>query len=522
MSRRKHQIDAGFQQARRFHAAGRLAEAERVYRQILAAVPEHADTVAMLGVLALQTGHPADALTCSGRAIALKPSNAMYHVNRAGALLALGRALEAEAVCREALRLKRNSAEAYQTLGHACSDLGRPQDAIAAYREAIRQNPSLPDIHSDLGLALREADQLEAAVQSLTEAARRAPGDLLITGNLAGVLKDLGDLSRAEACYRNILRRRPDDAAAHFNLGILLLLAGRFGEAWSEWEWRFRAGAVTTSSVDVPLWTGGALNGRTLLIQAEQGIGDMIQFCRFLPLLPREGRVVLETHAPLVRLLSQLKCVDQVIAIGDCLPGADVRCPMMSLPGLLGISSEAAIPRNIPYLSAHPDCVAGWRDRLGGLAGLRVGLVWAGNPERSRMDRKRSVALQRLACLAEVPGVTLVSVQKGPAAAEVSQFAGTVHDCTAELTDFADTAGLVAALDLVIGVDTAVVHLAGALGKPVWLLNRSDTCWRWLLGREDSPWYSTLRQFRQTSAGAWDEVIARVCGALAAKARDHR
>jgi hypothetical protein len=212
----------------------------------------------------------------------------------------------------------------------------------------------------------------------------------------------------------------------------------------------------------------------------------------------------------------------EVVALGDPLPPIDLRCPMLSLPRVLGTNRVEDIPAAIPYLRADPVAVAHWRRRTEALPGLRVGLVWHGNPEDVRMDRRRSMPLAHMAPLVEVPGVSLVSLQVGDAARQLSgsPLAGTLHDWTAEFADFADTAALIEALDLVIGVDTAVVHLAGALGKPVWLLNRFDTCWRWLLGRDDSPWYPTLRQFRQPSAGDWQGVMERVRAALAAEAAD--
>lgn len=513
MSRRKHQIDAAFQQVQRLHSAGRLAEAEAGYRQILAAAPAHPDTLHMLGVLALQTGHPGPALGYVERAIALAPSVAIYHVNRASALLALQRATEAEAACRQALRLKRNSAEAYQTLGHALSDLGRPLEAADAYREALRLNPSLPDLHNSLGLVLHEASRLAEAVEMLRTALRKTPGDPAVASNLAGALKDLGRLDEAEALYRDLLQRNPNDALAHYNLGLLLLVAGRFEEAWPEWEWRFRADPALAQRFDRPLWAGGPLEGRTLLVHAEQGMGDMLQFARYVPRLPKDGRVVLEVHRPLVPLLRQLQGVAEVVGIGDPLPSHDLRVPMMSLPFALGLTRASDIPSSVPYLAADPVRVARWRERVAVLPGRRVGLAWAGNPERMRMDRRRSVNWEMLAPLAAVPGVSLVSLQKGPAASQSPS--GVIANWTEELADFSDTAALIEALDLVISVDTAVLHMTGALGKPVWLLNRFDTCWRWETGCEDSRWYPTLRQFRQPEPGSWEPVIARVRSELA-------
>jgi tetratricopeptide (TPR) repeat protein len=522
MSKRKHQIETFFRQAQQVHAAGRLAEADQLYRQLLNAVPNHADSLHMLGVVALQSGQPDAALQWFDRAIARHqssaPAAALINAHRAHALLALRRADDALAAAQHGLQARRNCAEAAFAMGHALSDLGRPDEAIAAYQTALRHNPALPDLANSLALALVEANRLEDAVAVLTEAVRRQPDDAIARLNLASALKDLGRIDAAEAQYRDLLRRHPNDPTAHYNLGVLLLLAGRYAEAWPEWDWRFQADPTLARKVGGQLWQGEPLDGRTLLIYAEQGIGDSLQFCRYLPLLPRDGRVLLEVHAPLVRLLTHLPGFATVAAIGDPLARHDLSCPLLSLPRLLGTQTEADIPAPIPYLHADPALVAQWRQRTERLPGLRVGIVWAGNPSRSRMDRHRSVPAAVLAALAEVPNVSLVSLQVGAAAADLHATvpAGTVHDWTADLADFTDTAALTETLDLVIGVDTAVVHLAGALGKPVWLLNRSDTCWRWLLGREDSPWYPTLRQFRQPRAGDWPSVMNQVRTALTA------
>jgi len=270
-----------------------------------------------------------------------------------------------------------------------------------------------------------------------------------------------------------------------------------------------------------PRWEGEPLDGRTLLVHAEQGLGSNIQFCRYLNLIPPGGRLLLAVQPSLVRLLSSLDGPATVMAIGDSLPRADLRCPMLSLPRVLGTNEVTDIPATIPYLHADPGAVARWQRRVGMLPGLRVGLVWAGNPEDARMDRRRSMPLAALAPLADLPDVSLVSLQMGRAAQALpdASLGKVVHDWASELDDFAETAALIAALDLVISVDTAVVHLAGALGKPIWLLNRFDTCWRWLLGRDDSPWYPTLRQFRQAEPGKWGDVVARVCAALTERGR---
>jgi Flp pilus assembly protein TadD len=519
MSRRKHQIEALFQQAARLHQVGRMAEAEQLYRQVLAAAPAHADTLHMFGVMAMQAGNPRAAIDLFDRAIASRPDVAIYHVNRAGALLALGQPAVALAESQAAIRLKRNSAEAHQTMGHSLSDLGRPEDAATAYREALRLNPNLPGLHANLGLAQQEASDLDGAEASLREAVRRTPGDVFEQTNLATVVKSLGRLEEADAIYRQALHQDPGSVLVRYNLGVLELLAGQFAAGWEDWEWRWQANGTPRRQLTGQPWRGEALAGRTLLLYAEQGLGDTIQFCRFAPLVARGGRVILEVQPPLTRLLAPLPGVT-VVAAGSALPPYELHCPLLSVPRAVGMTRLEDIPGPVPYLHADPVSVARWQRRMAGLDGLRVGLVWAGNAEDMRLDRRRSLRAGDLLDGTAMPGVVLVSLQKGAAAAQLKAVDSgvVVHDWTEELNDFADTAALVAALDLVISVDTSVVHLAGALGKQVWLLNRFDTCWRWLLGRDDSPWYPTLRQFRQPRAGDWGSVLEGVRAALAVEA----
>jgi hypothetical protein len=257
-----------------------------------------------------------------------------------------------------------------------------------------------------------------------------------------------------------------------------------------------------------------------LLLHAEQGLGDTLQFCRYAPLAAARARVVLEVQAPLARLLSSLPGVSQVIARGEALPAFDAQAPLLSLPRAFGTTIET-VPARVPYLAADPDQAAAWGRRLAALPGLKVGLCWAGEPragfpELAAIDARRSISLAALAPLAKVAGVSFVSLQKGAPAAQAADPPPpmALFDYTAELADFADTAALVENLDLVISVDTSVAHLAGAMARPVWLLNRFDTCWRWLLDRQDSPWYPTLRLFRQTTPGDWTSVIADLRQAL--------
>jgi tetratricopeptide (TPR) repeat protein len=513
MSKRKHAIEAYFQQGQRLHGAGRLAEAEQIYRQILAAVPTHADSLHMLGVVALQAGQPAAAIRCIDQAIALQPAAAIYHVNRANALLALGERDAAVAGCRMALRYKRNCAEAFQVMGHTLSDLGRTDEALDAYRDALRIAPNLPDLHNNLGLALRQANRLEEAAAALQTATRRAPADAQARSNLAGVMKELGRLPESEALYREALRQHPDDAVTHLNLAVTLLLAGRLADGWREYEWRFRAGAAQIPPCAQPQWQGEPLNGRTLLIRAEQGLGDMMQFCRYVPLVTG-GRVVLEVHPPLRRLLSGLAGVTDFVRVGDAPQSFDLFTPLLSLPRLFDAPAGA-----VPYITAEPGRIAAWQSRLDA-HGFRVGIAWQGNPA-APAERGRSVPLAEFLPLARIPGVRLISLQKQHG---LDQLAGlpeglrveTLGDAFDSGPDaFIDTAAVMQCLDLVVTSDTSVAHLAGAMGRPVWVALKAVPDWRWMLERPDSPWYPTMRLFRQATRGEWGGVFAEIARELA-------
>jgi hypothetical protein len=325
----------------------------------------------------------------------------------------------------------------------------------------------------------------------------------------------MGRLDEAAASGRVAVRLGPDSPDGHFNLSLALLALGDLAQGWEEYEWRWKTRLMQgRRHFPQPQWRGEAAGGRTLLVQAEQGFGDTIQFCRYATLAAARGlRVILEAQKPLVRLLRCLPGVDLVVEQGDGPPPFDLQCPMLSMPLAFG-TTVGTIPSAASYLEADAALAAAWRARLSAVAGhdLRIGLVWAGNPgselpSMAARDRRRSVAPDLLAPLFGLPGLRFFSLQKdGPAAPggfPLTDFMG-------GMGDFADTAALVAGLDLVISVDTAVAHLAAALGKPVWLLDRFDHCWRWLAGRRDSPWYPSLRVYRQPRPGDWAPVIAEV------------
>ncbi|MCP5364302.1 MAG: glycosyltransferase family protein [Hyphomicrobiales bacterium] len=417
-----------------------------------------------------------------------------------------------------ALSINADYAEAHTNLGNLCLRENSIDSAIAAYRRALALQPEYPEALSNLAVALRTAGRHGEAREHCEQAIAVKPGHVSAYVNYGLVLSDLGRYQDALAAYDRALAIDPRHAAARADRAVLLLLLGRFAEGWSEYEWRWRTPGFTTPRRDfsAPMWDGTPLDGRTLLIHAEQGIGSAIQFSRFCRLAANGGGVVLECQ-PSLRRLFELSFKDgpvsQVVAKGQQLPMCDLHVPMMSLPHVLGTTLET-IPADVPYLRADPADQARWAHRLRDVPGPRVGLVWAGNPLHGN-DQNRSMPASAFGPLiVNSPQATFFSLQVGPSAG-VGMFAdGTVRDLAPELTDFADTAAVLDTLDLVISVDTAVAHLAGALGKPVWLMIPSVPEWRWLLAREDSPWYPTMRLFRQDRAGDWAGVVDRVSSAL--------
>jgi tetratricopeptide (TPR) repeat protein len=511
----QHQFAMACMQLRDFSpAAGALRNAVRLR-------PDDTEYLAKLGRVLCELGEHTEAVPHLRRAIALAPEDRRIHLALVAALWGTYDVEATQAACTEALRLAPNAAEFWAYSGYCQAELGRFAEAAECNRTAIALNPEDPVAHNNLGNALRQLGRLAEAEMSCRDALRLRPDFFEAHNNLGSVLQNLGRVTEAEASYRAALRLRPDGPGTHTNLARVLLLTGRFEEGWDECEWRWKTRHMSGGerNFSPPLWQGETIGDRVILLHAEQGFGDTLQFCRYAPLVAAGARTVLEVQAPLVRLLARLPGITQIIARDDSLPAFDLHCPLMSLPRAFGTTLET-IPGTTPYLTADPVCALTWRVRLAGLAGLRVGLVWAGgqltDPDLAVVDGRRSLALDMLAPLAEVAGVNFVSLQKGGPAAQAATPAHgmALHDFTADLHDFADTAALIDGLDLVISVDTAVAHLAGGLGKPVWLLNRFDPCWRWLLNRDDSPWYPQLRQFRQPAPGDWTSVIGQVRDAL--------
>jgi tetratricopeptide (TPR) repeat protein len=337
-----------------------------------------------------------------------------------------------------------------------------------------------------------------------------------LLNNLAICCQTLGEFDAALASFDQAIAADPEFHEAWFNRSLLRLSFGDFDAGWAEYEHRWHLPQVENPGIAAPLWSGEPLDGKTILLCAEQGFGDAIQFLRYVPQVAAYGgRIVLRLHRSLVRLAATLPGDMTIVTPGNRLPDFDVWCPLLSLPRILQTRLDS-IPGEVPYLVPRPALIERWRRRLAGLPGRRIGLAWAGNP-RHINDFRRSIGLERLKPLFAIPGDSWVSLQKGGhARGQLAQLApSTVLDISNELGDFADTAGAIANLDLVIAADTAVAHLAGALAKPVWTLVPFSPDWRWMFEREDTPWYPTMRLFRQPAPGDWDSVVARAATCLA-------
>lgn len=438
------------------------------------------------------------------------------------ALLSQGRAEESLEPLREALDAGQSPARAATSLAQAFAALGDDAQADYFIQRALEIDPDFAPAHFQQGIFRQLTGDLDAAAASYGHALRLQPQLSGAWLNLGLILEQRGDFAGALEHHARAARLQPDWAEAHFNLALQQLLQGDYARGWEEYEWRWRREDLRgyAPHADKPRWDG--LRRETVLVYCEQGFGDSLQFLRFVPLVGRRaGRVILECPPKLAPLFRLTPGIDAVIARGEPLPAFDSCCALLGLPRMFGttVDSLTASPSQVPYVHADPERASRWRARLAPDGGFRVGLFWA-TDSGSRITLQRSLALRQLAPLGRVPGVRFYSLQRGEAArqAQAPPEGMRITDLSEVLVDFADDAALMASLDLVITVDTATAHLAGALGRPVWVMTHFPPHWVWLLEREDSPWYPSLRLFRQDPAGGWAPVIERVAAALAAAA----
>jgi tetratricopeptide (TPR) repeat protein len=499
-------------------ARGKYDEAVALLEQAVKLEPKSPDHYCKLGHVLHKGGRTPDALRALNRAIGLNQRHADT-LNQLGCVhMESGEVDQSIAHLQQAISANPRHYHAHNNLGLALTKKDKHEEAIRHYRQAIALDPNQPAAYTNLGTALFDLDQIEDAIRNHQKAVALSPAYADAHYNLANACLGALRLDDAIASYERAMELSPQNAGYRWNYANALLLAGNFAKGWAEYESRWRGSEMKDRKpvYPGPEWRGEDIAGKTLLTYAEQGFGDAIQFIRYAPLVAERGAKLLYACQPeLARLLTNAAGVHRVIPLGQPLPRFDVHLPLLSLPRVFATESSS-IPARIPYIRADSELVRAWQARMGEKTAFRVGLIWGGRVTH-RLDRQRSCALADFAGLARLRNVQFYSLQKGEQAVQAkSPPPGmSLTDWSNEIKDFADVAALMENLDLIISVDTAGAHLAGALGKPVWLLNRNQTEWRWLLAREDSPWYPTMRIFRQPGIGDWKSVMEKVVTELA-------
>jgi tetratricopeptide (TPR) repeat protein len=543
-------------QAVALHRQGQFREAEKIYARVLKAAPDHFDALNLLGAIKMQQGqigeaqrlfraavkanprhtdawnnlgqayyalkNPAEALQCFNKARTLAPDDVDILYQHANALISLNRHREALTELQTVLARKPQHFEARLNSGLTQAALGLTEPALADFDAALALVPQHPVAHFNRGVALIKLGRYAEAVAANERAVAAAPDYATAWLNRGMALAQLRRFEEAIASYGEVLARSKDNADAHFNRALALLTIGDYRRGFADYEWRWRrTGMPAPKSRGRRLWLGDyALAGKTILLHAEQGLGDTIQFARYAPLVAAQGaKVVLEVQPELKAMLSRLDGVAAVVARGEAPPPFDVHCPLGSLP--LALKTELPkVPAPIPYLAADAGHLSQWSAQIGALPPPRIAVAWAGNPAHDN-DRNRSIALSTLAPLLAMPA-SFISIQRELRGDETAQLGAQprLTHLGGALADFSDTAAVLALCDLLITVDTAPAHLAGAMGRPVWVLVPFAPDWRWTLDGETTPWYPTAQVFRQSALGDWSAVIARVAAALDSGGRE--
>ncbi len=522
-------------------AEGRYGQAAVAYWKAIQAQPDCPEAFSNLGNALRADGRHEEALDCCLEAVRLRPGSAAFAVNLAAGLMQLRRFAEAEQQARRALALHPGLVEALSNLSMALKGQQRYEEAEAACRAALERAPQAAHLHSNLASVLLDQKRLGDAEAACRRSLELRPGHPEAANSLGAVLRaqgrfedaaeqfafalaaqpdraetwtNLGTVRQAQnrhdealACFAEALTRQPQHAKSRFCRSMSLLTQGDFARGFAEYEWRWEAAGCRPRVPSKAVWDGAALDGRTILLYAEQGLGDTIQFIRYAPeVAARGGRVIVEAQAAVAAIVAGVAGVAAVVTPESEPPSFDVEAALLSLPHILGRTPGAA-PAETPYLKADRARIGHWRQALGSGRRLRVGLAWLGNP-LNESDRARSTDLTALQALGGVPGVEWHSLHVGAKArGQVEQAGGWIRDWGEETADLRDLAGLMGCLDLIVSVDTMPAHLAGALGRPVWTMLPFAADWRWLLAREDSPWYPSMRLFRQTAPGDWDSVV---------------
>lgn len=463
---------------------GRTAEGETAAIELIGRFPDHGFGWKLLGIMLKLQGKHAEALRAMHRAAEMLPNDEQAQSNLGAALAEANEIHAAESFHRRALQINPRYPQGYSNLGCVLSRQGRLAEAEVCHRQALAIQPNYAEAHSNLG----------------------------------STLIDQGRVGEALASYRRALKISPDFAQAHWNESMCKLLTGAFDDGWKQYEWRWKTETFRASRRHFaqPLWLGHEpLQGMTILLHAEQGLGDTIQFCRYAKLIADKGAtVILQVPPALTTLLTGLAGVDLLAADGDALPPYDFHCPLLSLPLACG-TRLLSIPADVPYLYADPPIVKTWRDKLAAASAPRIGVAWAGNPLHQHDYRRSIPAAEFLEITNDQSQFYCLQKEMNPVDQAILNARSDIYCFGDQLHDFADTAAVIELMDLVITVDTAVAHLAAAMGKPVWILLPFQPDWRWLAEREDSPWYPTVRLFRQPAIGDWKSVLKNVQRAIA-------
>ncbi len=510
-------VEAFYNRGITLQALNRLDEALAGYDRVLAIQPNHAEALSNRGNVLRALKRLDEALASYDRFLAVRPNDAGVHYSRGNTLTELGRLDEALASYDRSLAIQPNHAEAFYNRGVTLQKMKRLDEALTSYDRALAMRSDYAEALCNRGVILHELKRFDEALKSYDRALVACPDLAEAFSNRGNTFQALKQFDEASASYARAIEVRPDFAEAHWHEALLRLLTGDFDRGWKKYEWRWETERLrnTKRHFTQPLWLGQIdISGKTILLHAEQGLGDTIQFCRYVPLVAARGaRVILEVQKPLAELMSSLAGVAQIVSKGDPLPDFDFHCPLLSLP-LAFTTRLETIPSPTPYLRAASQALKNWNERLGPRSRPRIGLVWSGSPTHTN-DHHRSVGLSSLLSLLDIDA-TVISLQKDirPDDAMALKARSDLLHFGNELKDFSDTAALVSHLDLVISVDTSVAHLAGALAKSVWVLLPFVPDWRWLLDQDDNPWYPSARLFRQDATRTWDNVIAGVGAAL--------
>ncbi|MBM4135623.1 MAG: tetratricopeptide repeat protein [Nitrospira sp.] len=510
-------IKETIQLALQYYQAGNLQQTEYLCKEILKAQPHNADILHLLGVIYYQCKNYDFALKYITEAVQFNPANSDAYYNLGNVFTEKGQLDKAGACYQKALQLNPQLTDAYNNLGNIFANKGQLDEAINCYQKALQLNSNFTEAYNNTGLALQDKGQFDEAIAYYQKALQINQNYVEAYNNLGLTFQEQGQFEKATDCYRKALQLNPNFADAHYNLSQILLLTGNFKDGWKESVWRWKIiDNPYRRHFKQPVWNGSDISNRTILLLAEEGFGDTIQFIRYVPLVAqRSAEVVIVCQKDLRSLFKNFDGIYKVIAYGEKLPEFDVYCHLEDLPFIFETTLES-IPATIPYIAVDPVLTLKWRDKVQhDNLKMKIGIAWSANPTHKN-ERNRSCLLTNFLSLAQLDEITFFSLQKGDAATQAKNppHGMKLIDYTDGINDFSDTAAFIENLDLVISADTAVVHLAGALGKPVWTLIPFSPDSRWLLNREDSPWYPTMRLFRQNSPGDWDGVFERVYIAL--------